>query len=68
MNLTPNEREEILADYVESCYLQAVKSKPIKNKSTWLKSCRDAMIVSIRAGHETWVRIANAAAQHRLSR
>lgn len=73
--LDPDEREEILRDYVESCRMrviafsdQSAKAFAINNPETYRKNCRDSAIVAIRNGCDTWERIAEIATEHRKNR
>ena len=74
MNLTPNEKEAILADYAESCHLRIISSPDkwktpfaVYHPESWMRTCRDSTAEAIRDGRDTWERIAELAAKHRLN-
>jgi len=73
MNLTPEEREEILINYSKSC-IDSMRETPDFD-SRWINANydkavmngRDDTIKAIRDGHDTWKRIAEVAAKYTKS-
>jgi hypothetical protein len=70
--LTPDEREQILQEYAESCY--ARHADPIRFRQSelpcvsfevYVTNCRAGAIKSIRNGKDTWERIYEVAAKDR---
>lgn len=72
MNLDPEDREQIIADYAESCRLRSIqigiRGLNLTDPAAHNRNCREDVILSIRQGKDTWERIAEVAAEHRKTR
>jgi len=75
MNLTPDEREEILAAYVEICRQMVLKNPfratipaplAVSDPAEYAKQRRDEVNMAILAKLDTWERISTVVAQYRL--
>lgn len=73
MNLTPEEREEILINYSKSCISRMRKMPECDtrwidaNYNQAVRNCRDSTIKAIRDGRDTWERIAAVAEEYEKS-